>query len=241
MMRLIPVILLCTSLSAGEFQKIPKEMLKATHRLMSADSKKFTESANLGTAVAVDLSDFELNGKKYMLTAAHCVVNKGKKQKVFIEMTEPKRKWVEASILEIDEDMDICLLAVDQESTVFAKLAKTMETEIGDPVVAIGSPRGMALAATIGYMSDISDSPDGIELFVHPGWYQASMAVFHGNSGGPVFDLNRNVLVGIVAAIILDDGMQAAPNVTLMVGHKVIVDFVSSYAKKVFKKAAEKE
>ncbi len=60
--------------------------------------------AGWGSAVAIDLSEFGLNGDHYLLSAAHVVRGSARIQ---VELNE---KWSDAEVLFEDEDYDICIL-----------------------------------------------------------------------------------------------------------------------------------
>ena len=200
------------------FPSVPKEMLKATHKLKGTSTK----SISWGTCVAIDLSSYGLPGKKYLLTAGHCV-----SPNISIEIvdTDGSKIWVDAKAIALDKNKDMAILLCERDLPVQAVLSDT--TDLGDAVIAIGNPRGTMLSANIGFLAD-----KGFKSSVgKTSWYQASCSVTHGNSGGPVFDANNGTIIGIVTAVIADvDGngnmINEAPNITMLVGARDIDSFI---------------
>lgn len=209
------------------FPSIPKYMLKTTHRL--AVHKNGTSKH--GTAVAVDLSRFGLDGANYLLTAAHCVVEKGRPIKaILIEIK--RRDWVDAEVIAFDEDLDIAILKAESAMPELADLAAEDTLEEGSALITIGSPRAMPLTANHGFLSDKGDSRFND---ARAKWYIGGMAITHGNSGGPVFCPNTKKLVGIVTAIWEEFG-ESAPNIAYFVAAPDINEFLTKNKEKIKKK-----
>lgn len=228
-------MLLLSPLVAGEakYPSIPKTMLKSTHRIASTTYRKGKDSELVitghGTAVAVDLSKSGHEQKRFLLTAAHCCVEDGKPLPILIETTreDGKKVWVEGKVVAFDDDIDIALVYANEDMPSLAKIADSDLVDIGDPIFAIGSPQGTSLKATMGYLSEKGEES---KINPHEIWRQGSMAITHGNSGGPVFDANREEVVGIITAILLD-----APNVAYFVGQPEISKFLSTNSDKIDK------
>ena len=62
----------------------------------------------------------------------------------------------------------------------------------GDPVVAIGNPLGLEYSVTEGIISEVRTTPEGLRVI------QTDAAVSPGNSGGPLFNQNGEV-IGVVS------------------------------------------
>lgn len=221
------VLLTASSFAADKnFPSIPKAMIQATHRLKS-DSKG---STSWGACVAVDLTSMSLPGKRYLLTAAHCV---GPNVSVEI-ITADGKEWVGAKPVAVDLDKDIALMVCEKDLPVFVVMSA--DTDIGDAVIAIGTPRATVLTATIGFLADKGFKSSGPRT----SWFQASNAVTHGNSGGPVFDANKGHLIGIITAVVADidragNTVSEAPNIALLVGEPEIESFINDNIDKIRK------
>ena len=107
----------------------------------------------------------------------------------------PTRVWM-------DSETDVAALAIDADNLAPAKLGDSDAIEIGDFVLAIGSPFGLSQSVTRGIVSakgrhnlDLGDDELKWQNFI-----QTDAAINPGNSGGPLVDLNGH-LVGINASI----------------------------------------
>jgi hypothetical protein len=95
-------------------------------------------------------------------------------------------------ILAEDANKDLVILKVDGRKLEFLNLDSTFELQVGDHVVAIGSPLGFEGTVSDGIVSAVrSDEKDKT-------WIQTTAPVSHGNSGGPLLNMHGNV-VGVIA------------------------------------------
>ncbi len=112
-----------------------------------------------------------------------------------------------ASIMGSDAYSDLAVLSVDAPLEEFQPLEITSSSslQVGDPVIAIGSPFGLGGTMTSGIISQlgrtIQDSVAG--NFPIANIIQTSAAINPGNSGGPLLNYQGEV-VGITTAIIQD-------------------------------------
>lgn len=237
MKKLLCVLLLAfssvTTFAADVYPSIPKELYNATHRLSYRRQEGDETIVGNGTAVSVDLSEFGLVGSRFLITAAHCIQTKGKLHDPQIEINDPKYKkvWINAKVLAFDDKNDVAIIMVDQDMEKIFKLAAA-NPETGDALLTIGSPQGTGLTATLGFMSES----------LTENWYQGSMTIAHGNSGGPVFDPNNKLIVGIIVAALpdLDKSRQSlggAANVALFAAVSQIRSFLTDNLDKIKKKA----
>jgi hypothetical protein len=99
------------------------------------------------------------------------------------------------TILAFDERKDIAIIKISGFDLPIVELGNSSEVTGGEPVVAIGSPRGLQGTVTTGVVSAIRDEPSGAGFKV----IQTDAAVNPGNSGGPLLNA-RGQAVGIVTA-----------------------------------------
>jgi putative serine protease PepD len=119
-------------------------------------------------------------------------------------------KTYDATLVGSDESTDLAVLNVHAAASQLhpLALANSSAVEVGDGVVAIGSPFGLSETVTAGIVSALNrqiDSPNG---FTIPGAIQTDAAINHGNSGGPLLDLSGKV-IGVNAQIESDSGDNA--------------------------------
>lgn len=93
----------------------------------------------------------------------------------------------------IDEKSDLAVVKIDKLGLTVAKLAEAGQIEVGETVVALGTPLSMSLrnSATSGIVSGVNRA-----LFSDYNLIQTDTAINPGNSGGPLVNL-RGEVVGI--------------------------------------------
>jgi putative serine protease PepD len=113
---------------------------------------------------------------------------------------------VDATIVGTDPSTDIAVLKVNPSSQLTPlSFASDGSLEVGNAVMAIGSPFGLEGTLTTGVISALGreiESPNG---FTIENAVQTDAALNHGNSGGPVLDMQGRV-VGVAAQIRSDSG-----------------------------------
>jgi serine protease Do len=142
-------------------------------------------------------SGFIISGDGLILTNAHVV--RGAKE-VTVNLTD--RREFSARVLGSDPVTDIAVLKIDAKDLPVVRLGNPQQLEVGDPVLAIGSPFGFEQTATQGIVSAKGRSlpGDAVVPFI-----QTDAAVNPGNSGGPLIDGSGSV-VGINAQIYSQSG-----------------------------------
>ena len=142
-------------------------------------------------------SGFFITADGYAVTNNH-VVDKAQT----VEITADDGKTYSAKVIGTDARTDLALIKVDGRSDFpFVKLADKAP-RIGDWVVAVGNPFGLGGTVTAGIVSargrDIGAGP-------YDDFVQIDAPVNKGNSGGPTFDMDGNV-IGVNTAIFSPSG-----------------------------------
>jgi serine protease Do len=142
-------------------------------------------------------SGFFISADGFAVTNNH-VVDKADS----VEITTDDGRIFNAKVIGTDSRTDLALIKVDGEGNFpFAKLAET-SPRIGDWVLAVGNPFGLGGTVTAGIVSargrDIGAGP-------YDDFIQIDAPVNKGNSGGPTFDVDGNV-VGVNTAIFSPSG-----------------------------------
>ena len=166
--------------SAGA-QREQDPMLEFFRRFMpDAPERGAPPRAGLG-------SGFIISEDGYILTNAHVVAEF---DDVNVRLADAKREF-KAKVIGVDKRSDIALLKVEAKGLPTAKLGNSAKLEPGDWVAAIGSPFGFANTITAGIISAKGRSlPD--EMYVP--FIQTDVAVNPGNSGGPLLNLQGEVI-----------------------------------------------
>ena len=158
-----------------------------------------TTEAETGSGVICEIA-----GRTVVLTNRH-VVARSELDDIAISLADgrelrPRRLWSDAGT-----DLAVMEIAGDDLET--ARLATTDDIDIGDTVIAIGSPFGLAHSLTLGIVSakgrrdlELGDGAVKFQDFI-----QTDAAINPGNSGGPLVNL-RGEVVGLNTAIASSSG-----------------------------------
>ncbi len=106
-----------------------------------------------------------------------------------------------------DASTDIAVVKVDAPASLLVPLtfADSADVEVGDGVVAIGSPFGLEETVTSGIVSALHRQMTAPNNFAINDSIQTDAAINHGNSGGPLLD-NQARVIGVNAQIQSDSG-----------------------------------
>lgn len=118
------------------------------------------------------------------------------------EVVTADGQHLDATPVGSDPLTDVALLRVesaDQVRLTPATLGHSKELEIGDWLVAIGSPMGLEHSVSVGILSGTGRGDLGLYRDSYLDFLQTDAAITRGNSGGPLLDLDGNV-VGINTA-----------------------------------------
>jgi len=149
----------------------------------------------------------------YMLTNNHVVDGA---DSVTVELSDGKK--LEAKIVGTDPATDLAVLKVEATGLAAVTLGDSEAIQVGDWVLAIGSPFGLDQTVTAGIISGknrvqgIIGGRNGYEDFL-----QTDAAINPGNSGGPLVNL-RGEVVGINTAILSRSGASAGIGFAIPVG-----------------------
>jgi len=137
-------------------------------------------------------SGFVVSNDGYILTNAHVV---GDAQRIIVRLFDHRE--LRARVVGLDKQTDVALLKVEAANLPAVKIGNSDKLEVGEWVLAIGSPFGLDYTATQGIISALQRSlPE--ESYVP--FIQTDVPVNPGNSGGPLIDPSGEV-VGINAQI----------------------------------------
>jgi serine protease Do len=147
---------------------------------------------------------FQLGGKFYVLTNRH-VVRSATESNIHIKLSDgrqisPTKVWSDAGT-------DVAVMAVAAANLVPARIGNSDAVDIGDFVLAVGSPFGLSHSVTFGIISAKGrrDLELGDERIQFQDFLQTDAAINPGNSGGPLLNL-RGEVVGMNTAIATSSG-----------------------------------
>lgn len=109
---------------------------------------------------------------------------------------------LEAEIIGTDRNTDLALLKVEPEEPLnFVNWGDSEEARVGDWVVAMGNPLGQGFSVSAGIVSARGRALSGS----YDDYIQTDAAINRGNSGGPLFNMNGEV-IGVNTAILSPNG-----------------------------------
>lgn len=142
-------------------------------------------------------SGFIISEDGYILTNHHVIRDA---ERVIVRLND--RRELDAEVIGSDPRSDVALLKVNETGLPSVKIGQSNQLEVGEWVLAIGSPFGFDYSVTSGIVSatDRSLANDTYVPFI-----QTDVAINPGNSGGPLFNL-RGEVVGINSQIYTRSG-----------------------------------
>ena len=141
--------------------------------------------------------------KGYVLTNNHVIKDA---DKITVQLHDGRE--FKAKVIGADEMSDVALIQVEKPKNLTAlKLADSDKLRVGDFTVAIGNPFGLGQTVTSGIVSALGRSM-GSDSGTYENYIQTDAAVNRGNSGGPLINLNGE-LIGINTAILSPSGGNA--------------------------------
>ena len=147
-------------------------------------------------------SGFVYDSNGYIVTNDHVVQGATKVSVTFADGSK-----YSAKVVGMDPSTDLAVLKVDAPSSKLhpLSLGDSSNLEVGDGVVAIGSPFGLDETVTSGIVSALGRDISALNNYTISGAIQTDAAINHGNSGGPLLNMEGQV-VGVTSQIESDGG-----------------------------------
>jgi len=149
-------------------------------------------------------SGFIVSPDGYIVTNNHLIqglTGTGTVDQVTVTLTNGKE--YPARIVGRDDTSDLALLKIDGRNLPFVNWGDSTRARVGDWIIAIGDPYGVGSTVTAGIISALHRGITGAGAYDR--YIQTDAAINMGNSGGPMFDLDGNV-IGINSALISPTG-----------------------------------
>ena len=145
-------------------------------------------------------SGFIMSSDGYIITNHHVVANADS-----ITVTLTDRREYTAEIIGTDELSDVALIKIDAEGLRAVVFGNSEQVRVGEWVLAIGSPFGLEFSAAAGIVSAKSRNVPSRGPANYVSFIQTDVAINQGNSGGPLFNLQGEV-IGINSQILSSTG-----------------------------------
>jgi len=146
-------------------------------------------------------SGFLVDRNGYILTNLHVVEEA---DRIRVKLNNDPKEY-DAKLIGADPEIDVAVIKIDAgRSLANARIGNSEGVQVGDWVVAIGSPFGLEATVTAGIISakgrEVGDRQHQLQKFI-----QTDAAINPGNSGGPLINLTGEV-IGINTAIATETG-----------------------------------
>lgn len=162
-----------------DLENIPPGLLPYLEQLPQFPSNPSRRGSGFG-------SGFIISEDGYVITNAHVIDNA-----VEVTVGLQDQREFDATVVGSDATTDIALLKLDAESLPTVKLGDSDSLKTGQWVLAIGSPYGFEHTATQGIVSALARS---LPQDTYVPFIQTDVAVNPGNSGGPLFNTDGEVI-----------------------------------------------
>lgn len=194
-------------LPAFSADNLQNQILKAKNKVLPAlvHIEPVKEFYNAGQKIKVQVtgSGIIFDAQGHVLTNNH-VAEKANQ----VKCTLANREEVPAEVIGLDALTDLAVLQLDlsklsSKSLPYARFGDSDSLDVGEIVLALGSPLGLSRSLSMGVISSIDRYFEDTEQMLSPFnlWIQTDAAINPGNSGGPLVNL-RGEVIGINARAI---------------------------------------
>jgi len=171
------------------------------------------ESRGLGTGVIMSEDGF-------IVTNNHVV---GNSQDISVLL--PDGTEYPGEVVGIDPETDLAVIHVNATNLPAASFGDSEALEVGEWVIAIGSPFGLENTVTSGIIS--ATGRQGMRLATYENFLQTDAAINPGNSGGPLVNLDGQV-IGINTAIVTEGMSQSYAGIGFAIPSTIVKDVFES-------------
>ena len=148
-------------------------------------------------------SGFIISPDGYVVTNNHVITGESEAQVEEITVTMPDGTDYPAELIGRDPESDLAVLKINRGAPFpYVTFGDSNQARVGDWVLAIGNPFGLGGTVTSGIVSAVHRATGG---GAYDRYIQTDASINRGNSGGPLFDMEGNV-IGINNAIFSPSG-----------------------------------
>lgn len=191
--RLMPSVVNITTsrVVASDLPQFEDGPLQDFNEFFGRDPEGFSQEGALG-------SGFVISADGLIITNNHVIEGADEINVIFAD-----GRQLRAELIGTDVATDVAVLKVEQdEPFAYVEFADSEQAQVGDWVMAIGNPFGFGGSVSVGIVSARNRD---IQSGNYDDYIQTDAAINSGNSGGPLFNLNGEVL-GVNTAIITPTG-----------------------------------
>ena len=184
--------------SVAHIEAKKRQKSNATSRSSSSASRRSVVVEEAGSGIVI-----QYRGGMYVVTNYH-VIESSEIRDINVEVAG--KNFVPRRLIH-DRETDLSVIGLNETDLIPCRLGNSNGVEIGDFVVAVGSPFGLSHSVSYGIISamnrhDLDLGPQGVR---YQNFMQTDAAINPGNSGGPLINL-RGEIIGINTAIASNSG-----------------------------------
>ncbi|SHG24687.1 S1C family serine protease [Ornithinibacillus halophilus] len=181
------------AINKPELQQVNEEKQTLTLKNIIHENEKFVVQIEAQSEYNTSTgSGFLYNQKGDIITNAHVI-----RDSEIITVRTANARIYPAAVIGIDKKTDIAVIRVPQlAGEKGLEMEREKPSEIGDEVIALGSPHGFQNTVTLGIISG-TERNFSVEGYDYENAYQISAQITHGNSGGPLLNRESGKVIGI--------------------------------------------
>lgn len=170
---------------------------KKTRKQIIEDSQKKVVTIESSDGLG---SGFLYNNKGDVITNAHVV--EGSREVTIRTLDHQEYR---GTVIGIGEETDVAVVRVPDLGQMEPLPIASAKAEVGDEILALGSPLGFENTVTTGIVSGLDRSFE-ISPYIYTNLYQISAPITNGNSGGPLINAETGEVLGINSTVVKQEG-----------------------------------
>jgi putative serine protease PepD len=171
-------------------------------------------------------SAWAFDDRGHLVTNNHVVASARDGDEIVVVLADGKQTT--GKVVGRDASYDLAVVKVDRVDIAALKVGRSADVAVGDQVIAVGTPRGLASTVTTGIVSALNrpvTAGEDDQSFINA--IQTDAAINPGNSGGPLLDMSGRV-IGVNTAILTAPGSSPGQGGNIGVGFAIPADQVST-------------
>ena len=199
---LINLLFISVSINAQSLSDLYEQVNPAVVVILTEQKELVSSGKMTKTVTSGGLGSGFMISDSQIVTAAHVVQVAEKVDVQFLD-----GEIIPAKVISAYGTADVALLELiwPRKNAVTLKMADSDQVKIGERVFVVGAPYGLGHSLSSGYVSGIIKDDNDKNPFTNSEYIQTDAAINTGNSGGPMINMNGEV-IGVVSNILTQSG-----------------------------------